>query len=142
MSTNTNMDSLPARPQPTPSEESQPYWDALREHRLVFQQCAECGKLRHYPRPMCDGCYSMKVTWYESAGVGTVASWTVAHHPFHLAFKSAVPYPLVTVELEDGVRMHAPWRGALEALALGLPVRVVFEHIDAGLTLPAFVAAG
>ena len=64
MNTNTNMDSLPARPRPTPSEESQPYWDALREHRLVFQQCAECRKLRHYPRPMCDGCYSMNVTWY------------------------------------------------------------------------------
>ena len=53
-----------------------------------------------------------------------------------------MPYPLVTVELEDGVRMHAPWRGSVAALALGLPVRVTFEHIDAGLTLPAFVAAG
>ncbi len=136
-----NMHSLPARPQPTPSEESQAYWDALREHRLVFQQCADCGKLRHYPRPMCDACYSMQVGWHESAGRGTVQSWTIAHHPFHLAFKSVVPYALVTVDMADGVRMHAPWRGAVQTLTLGLPVRVMFERIDEQLTLPAFAAA-
>ena len=136
-----NMHSLPARPQPTPSEESQPYWHALREHRLVFQQCAECGKLRHYPRPMCDACYSMNVRWQESSGRGTLQSWTIAHHPFHLAFNNAVPYPLVTVAMDEGVRMHAPWRGSVDALTLGLPVRVVFEQIDQQLILPAFVAA-
>lgn len=136
-----NMHTLPARPHPTPSEESLPYWQALREHRLVFQQCADCGKLRHYPRPMCDACYSMNVRWHESSGRGTLQSWTIAHHPFHLAFKSAVPYPLVTVDMDDGVRMHAPWRGSVAALTLGLAVRVVFEQIDQQLSLPAFVAA-
>ena len=135
-----NIDSLPARPQPTPSEESQPYWQAMREHRLVFQQCSDCGKPRHYPRPMCDACYSMNVGWRESSGHGTVQSWTIAHHPFHLAFKSAVPYPLVTVDMDEGVRMHAPWRGSVDALRLGLPVRVVFEQIGQQLSLPAFVA--
>ena len=65
----------------------------------------------------------------------------VAHHPFHLAFKSQRPYAFVTVELEDGVRMHTPWRGTVDSLALDLPVRVVFEDVEEGLTLPAFVAA-
>jgi uncharacterized OB-fold protein len=141
MSMDTSMDGLPARPRPTPTEESQGYWDALSAHRLCFQQCADCGRLRHYPRPMCDACWSMRSTWFESAGLGTVVSWTVAHHPFHLAFKRQAPYALVTVELEDGVRMHAPWRGAVESLRLDLPVRVVFEDVEDGLTLPAFVAA-
>lgn len=132
------MDTLPARPRPMPTEESQGHWEAMHAHRLAFQQCADCGKLRHYPRPMCDACFSMRSGWFESAGRGTVVSWTIAHHPFHLAFKSQAPYALVTVELEDGVRMNAPWRGAVASLALGLPVRVVFEDIDAALTLPAF----
>lgn len=136
-----NMHTLPARPHPTPTEESQAYWDALREHRLVFQQCAACGKLRHYPRPMCDACYSMEVRWQASAGRGTVQSWTIAHHPFHLAFKRVAPYGLVTVDMDEGVRIHAPWRGAVQALTLGLPVRVVFERIDEQLSLPAFVTA-
>ncbi len=136
-----NIDSLPARPLPAITIESQPYWEGLREHRLLFQQCAACGRLRHYPRPMCDACYSMEVVWHESTGHGTVQSWTVAHHPFHLAFKSAVPYTLVTVDMDDGVRMHAQWRGALETMVLGLPVQVIFETINAELCLPAFVAA-
>ncbi len=130
---------LPARPRPTPSPESQPYWDALGEHRLVFQGCADCGKLRHYPRPLCDACFSTRVAWHESSGRGQVHSWTVAHHPFHLAFKGLVPYPLITVDMEQGVRVQAPWRGPLDALRLALPVSVVFERVADDLTLPAFV---
>jgi len=39
----------PERPLPVPTRESQPYWDGLREGRLMLQHCAECGKVRHYP---------------------------------------------------------------------------------------------
>ena len=41
-------------PQPTP--DTQPYWDGLNAHRLRLQRCADCGKVRHYPRPVCDAC--------------------------------------------------------------------------------------
>ena len=132
---------LPARPAPAITPESQPYWDALREHRLVFQACGDCGRLRHYPRPLCDACYSTRVAWRQSRGRGRVHSWTIAHHPFHLAFKSLVPYPLVIVDMEEGVRVQAPWRGATAALRLALPVEAVFERVSADLILPAFVAA-
>lgn len=126
------------RPLPEPTAETQPYWAALREHRLVLQQCAACGSVRHYPRPLCDACYSDEVSWKESAGRGQVHSWTVAHHAFHPAFKSQTPYTLVTVELPEGVRLVAPWRGPQEGLKLGLPVRLLFEDVSPELTLPAF----
>ena len=32
---------------PTPTRESQPYWDGLREGKLMLQHCAACGKVRH-----------------------------------------------------------------------------------------------
>lgn len=132
---------LPGRPLPAITPESRPYWDALNEHRLVFQACADCGTVRHYPRPLCAECFSLRVTWVESRGRGTVHSWTVAHHPFHLAFKGLVPYALVTVDMPEGVRVQAPWRGEVATLKLGLPVQVVFERVAPTLTLPAFVAA-
>lgn len=128
-------------PLPTPTEDSEPYWAALREHRLVFQQCAACGKVRHYPRPLCDRCYNEEVIWRESAGRGVVESWTVAHHAFHPAFKDRTPYALVTVAMEDGVRVLGPWRGAQALLRLGLPVRVAFEEVTPALTVPAFEPA-
>jgi uncharacterized OB-fold protein len=132
-----------AKPLPEPTRDSRPYWDALREGRLMIQQCAACGKLRHYPRPVCDGCYSMETTWRQMSGRGTVHSWTVAHHPFHPGFKSELPYVLVTVDLDEGVRMLAQLRGVEpDALAVGLPVTMVAERVTDELTLPVFVSAG
>ena len=133
--------SLPARPLPEPTTESMPYWTGLREHRLRLQQCAACGKVRHYPRPLCDACYSNEITWIEAGGDGVVHSWTVAHHAFHPAFKADLPYILITVDLPEGVRLMAPFRGAEAALRLELPVRLIFEDMSPDLTLPAFVQA-
>ncbi len=130
-------DQLPEKPRPQPSTENQPYWDGLREHRLLVQRCANCNKLRHYPRPMCDACYAMDYTWQEIDGRGTVHSWATSHHPFHHSFKREVPYVTVTADLESGVRLQAPLVGSDEtALALGLRVIVDYADVDASLSLP------
>ena len=117
----------PTKPLPEPTRDSKPYWDGLNEGRLLLQQCAACRKVRHYPRPVCDGCYSMEVAWIEASGRGRVHSWTVAHHPFHPAFKGELPYIVAVVDLAEGVRMNAQMRGVTPGeMAIGLPVRVVF----------------
>jgi uncharacterized protein len=136
-------DQMVAKPVPEPTPDTQPYWDGLRAHKLLIQSCAHCGKARFYPRPMCDGCYSMECTWVEASGRGTVHSWTVTHHPFHAGFKGELPYVLATVDLAEGVRMNAQVRGIDAAdLRAGLPVRVGFEAAADGLTLPVLLPAG
>lgn len=128
------------KPVPEPTPESKPYWDALNEGRLVLQSCGACGKVRHYPRPLCDACYSFDVRWIDAQGTGNVHSWTVTHHAFNPGFKAELPYVLVTVDLPEGVRMQAPLRGAdTSVLKPGLPVRLVVELARDGLALPAFV---
>ena len=124
---------------PTPTADTQPYWDGLNEGRLRLQCCADCGKLRHYPRPVCDACFSMNSTWKDASGNGRVHSWTVTHHAFHPGWKADLPYTLVTVDLDEGVRMQAQLR-RLDAseLRIGLPVRVAYEKATEGLTLPVF----
>src|SRR5262245_46893437 len=132
-----------AKPLPEPGRDTKPYWDALNEGRLVIQQCGACGKLRHYPRPVCDACYSMEVGWREVSGRGSVHSWTVAHHPFHPGFKAELTYVLVTVDLEEGVRLIVQLHVlAPDAVTIGLPVEVAFERPTGGLTLPVFRKAG
>ncbi|HRD76918.1 MAG TPA: Zn-ribbon domain-containing OB-fold protein [Hyphomicrobiaceae bacterium] len=129
-----------AKPIPQPSQESKPFWDGLLAGKLLLQTCGSCGKVRHYPRPICPSCYSFEVRWSEAKGRGLVHSWTVTHHPFHPGFKGEVPFTLVTVDLPEGVRMQAPLRGAEAAsLKLGAPVRLVIERPTAELALPAFV---
>lgn len=130
------------KPVPEPTQDSKPYWDGLNEGRLVLQQCARCGRVRHYPRPLCDACYSFEVRWIEATGRGKVHSWTVTHHAFNPGFKPELPYVLATVDLDEGVRLQAPLRGVeRKDIRIGMPVRVTFERVKEGLTLPAFVAA-
>jgi len=125
------------KPMPEPTPDSAPYWAGLQQHKLLLQKCAGCGRIRHYPRPMCDACYSTDVTWVEAAGRGKVHSWTITHHAFVPGFRDELPYVLATVDLEEGVRMNAQLRGADPAsLRIGLPVRVDYERAREGLTLP------
>ena len=125
---------------PEPTADTKPFWDALNEGRFRLQRCADCGKVRHYPRPVCDACWSMNVTWRDASGKGRVHSWTVTHHAFHPGFKLELPYALVTVDLDEGVRMNARLRGLDPAeLRVGLPVRIDFEPVADDFTLPVFV---
>ena len=132
----------PERPLPVPTRESQSYWDGLREGRLMLQHCAGCGKVRHYPRPVCPHCFSMESEWREAPLGGKIHSWTVCHHPFNFFFKSMAPYVVALVDMEAGVRVNAPLRGMAEdALKIGAPVRLAFEPVTKDVTLPYFVAA-
>jgi uncharacterized OB-fold protein len=128
---------VPSKPTPEWTPESRPYWEGLSRHVLMLQRCADCGRVRHYPRPMCDACHSLATGWIEASGEATVHSWTVAHHPFHPAFRQELPYVLVTADLPEGARLLAQLRGAgAESLRPGLPLRVDYEDNGEGLTLP------
>lgn len=119
------MNELPAKPAPPESELSRPYWEAAARGELVIQGCASCGTLRHYPRLLCDQCYSDEVTWTVASGRAVIHSWTVAHHAYHPAFIGELPYTIVTVDLEEGPRALGRWRG--DTPSIGLPVRGWFE---------------
>jgi uncharacterized OB-fold protein len=129
------------RPLPSPNPDTLRHWKGLNEGRLLIQKCADCGKLRHYPRPVCDACLSMQALWIESSGRGVVHSWTETHHAFLPGFKSAVPYILVTVDLEEGVRVNAPYRGGEGQPEIGMPVECSFEAVTEEWMLPFFVPA-
>jgi len=124
----------PIKPTPHPTELSRPYWAAAAEGRLVLQCCTACGRVRHYPRVLCDACYSDAAHWKPASGRGKLHSWTVAHHAFHPAFAAELPYTLVTVDLEDGVRALGRWRGDA-VLALGQAVQGRFEAREGGVDL-------
>ena len=118
------------KPLPQVSEISRPYWDAAAQGRLVLQCCAKCGKVRHYPRLLCDACYSDAADWKPASGRGKVHSWTVCHHAFHKAFAGDLPYTLVTVDLEEGVRALGHWHGGATPV-IGQPVESKFDRSNA-----------
>jgi hypothetical protein len=128
-----------APPLPNPTPDTQPFWDGLARGQYLIQRCKACGKLRHYPRPVCDGCWSMEHEWIAASGTGTLHSWTVCHHPFHMGFKASSPYILATVDLAEGVRAMGQLRRSDSAtLRLGQKLRIGFEQGAAGPVLPVF----
>jgi uncharacterized OB-fold protein len=126
-----------ARLAPSMTPDTQFFWDALREHRLLIQRCAGCGALRHPPRPMCPRCRSLEWDTIESAGRGTVYSFVIPHHPPLPWFPE--PYVVALVDLDEGTRLVSNVVGiAPDAVTIGLPVEVRFEHFDGDLVLPLF----
>ena len=66
-------------------------------------------------------------------------SWTVTHQPLLRDFPEAVPYAVLVVEMDEGVRVVSGLRDLPpSALAIDLPVEVVFETVADGVRLPFF----
>lgn len=112
-----------AKPNPRADGLSRPYWDGSARGELLLQRCVACRKVRHYPQHLCPECHSDTYDWIVSPGMGVVHSWTVTHHAFLPAFATELPYALVTVDLDEGVRALGRWaQGTAVELAIGLPV--------------------
>ena len=127
------------RPVELTTELGAPFWAAAREGRLVVQECGGCGALQHYPQLRCPDCGGLLDSWKELSGRGVVYSFTVTHQGFHPWWAQRVPYAVVTVELEEGVRMVSDLPSEdLERVAIGAPVELFFDPVGDGRILPRF----
>jgi len=117
------------KPRPLPTPVSQPFWDALRDERVVLQRCDACDRWVYYPRARCPGCLSDQLTWTTVGGLGTVYTFTVAEQPTAPPFADEVPQLLAVVELTEGVRVSTTLVDVdPTGISVGLPVAPVFDH--------------
>ena len=126
---------------PAVTEETQPFWDAAAEGRLVVERCDACGADAFPPRGICRSCRSRGTGWAEVTGPGTVYSFTVNHQRWLPDLE--VPYAVVLVEFDDhpGVRVAGRLRGcAPDEATVGMTVDVGFEPGPGGYAIPSFVA--
>ncbi len=127
------------KPLPRINNVSRPFWEAARRHELMFQRCQECGRYRYPPGENCPRCLSDRLVWTRVSGQGTIHTWTVFHQVYHQAFVSDVPYAVVMVELEEGVRLLSNLVDCpTDDIEIGMPVEVVFEDATEEITLPKF----
>jgi uncharacterized protein len=127
-------------PVPEPTPESKPYWEGLREGKFMVQRCTACGRLRHYPRPLCSGCFSFDAEWTTLSGRGIVHSWTICHHAFLPAFKSWLPYIVAIADLEGGVRVNLQLAGPAEQeIRIGMLVEIAYQVVNDDFTLPVLI---
>jgi uncharacterized OB-fold protein len=126
-------------PQPLADATSLPWWQAASEHRLVVQRCADCGRTRHPPAPVCPACRSDQSDWRELSGRGEVYTYTLVHRP--IAADQSLPFAIAVVALEDsgGLRMISNLVDvAPDAIEIGMPVELVWEDMSEDLAIPRF----
>ena len=128
----------PSRPLPSLAEpDTAPFWAATREHRLTYQECASCGEVIFYPRRHCTRCLSTDLRWHDSAGAGTLYTYTVIRQHGLPYFRSRLPYVVGFVDLDEGFRLMAEIDAQPDAIDVGRRVTVGWEdHAD--LSVPVF----
>lgn len=121
--------------------EAREYYERCAAGELCIQRCDDCGTLRHHPRPHCTACLSPRWSWVRCSGRGTVHAVTVVRQNQNPRFRDRLPYVVVVVELEEGVRMLSGTTGLPpESVRVGMAVRAVFEAEADGLVVPRFGA--
>ena len=127
------------KPVPRGEDYNGEFYNFCKQHELRFQCCADCHTWRHMPRESCRNCGSFEWTWERSKGQGKIFSWSVIHRALHPGFADDLPYAVVLVELDEGVRLVSHVVDlAIADLEIGLPVEVVFEDVTPETTLHKF----
>lgn len=127
------------RPLPRGEDYNGEFYQFCKQHELRFQRCSGCQTWRHMPRESCRNCGSFEWTWERSNGTGKIFSWTIIHRALHPGFADDLPYAVVLVELDEGVRLVSHVVDLpLEHLRIGLPVTVVFDDVTPDVTLHKF----
>lgn len=142
-----SLDPKTAFPVPVADADTQPFWDGVARGELLIQRCGACQRWLWQPRPICSGCQTPGPTWTRVGGDGKIASWVVMRPPTLPAYADKVPFVVLLVELDEGVRLLGylvddagamlKTDGAAEGVAIGRRVAVRY-HDQSGTRLPSW----
>ncbi len=122
-------------PAPKVLPETQAYWTAADQGRLLVKRCNSCGQFHHYPRDICPHCLSSDTVWQDAAGTGIVYS-------FSTMGQGDAAYTLAFVTLDEGVTLMTNLVDCDPAtVRIGDRVKVVFQPSQGGHAVPMFTPA-
>ena len=135
---------------PAIDEDSAPFWEGALVGELRVQECADCGRLRFPPRPMCPYCQALAHRWPAMSGRGRLWSLVFCHPPLLEPYASQAPYNVAVVSLDEdssirlvGNVVPHPGAGigelAPDAVSIDDPVAVVFERVSDDIALPRWI---
>jgi uncharacterized OB-fold protein len=115
---------------PQGDPETQPYWDALKEHELKIQRCTDCSALRFPPQKTCIKCLGENVEWEKLSGRGTLYTYIIVTQPVLPQWREDVPYNIIQVALEEAPHIQVIGNAIgidNSALKVGMPLEAVFD---------------
>jgi len=118
-------------PAPVPNPETEAFWAAANEGRLLLRRCLACNKVHYYPRSLCPHCYGATV-WEQASGRGHIYSFSVVRW-------GAAPYVIAFVALAEGVTMMTNIVDCdVDSVHIDQPVHLVFKPSESGQLVPMF----
>ena len=124
---------------PNVGPETEPYWSACREGKLIVQRCRQCSKYQTYYRSFCCHCWSNDVEDVVASGRGNVWACTVTYQNQTPGWADQVPYVLAGVELEEGPKLITNIINCVpDSVHVGMPVKVTFVKATEEITIPFF----
>ncbi|MSQ88420.1 MAG: Zn-ribbon domain-containing OB-fold protein [Betaproteobacteria bacterium] len=123
-------------PAPAVNPENQAFFDAAANGKLLLKFCKTCQEYHHYPRTLCPHCFSEQTEWRDAKGVGTIHTHSVLRRGV------PTPYCIAYVTLDEGVSMLTNIVDCdLDAVKIGMPVKVTFKPTEGGPPVPMFTPA-
>jgi uncharacterized OB-fold protein len=120
---------------PQPNVETQKFFDAAAQGKLLLKKCTACGALHYYPRALCPFCLSDKTEWVEASGAGTIYTYSVMR-------RAPVPYAIAYVTLAEGPTMMTNIVDCeLDSIRIGQKVKLVHKPSDGGPPVAMFTPA-
>jgi hypothetical protein len=121
---------------PLVNEETQRFWDAAANGKLLYGYCLACKEPHYFPRSFCPFCFSEKVEWREASGNATVYTFSVMHR------SPTGPYAIAYVELAEGPRLLTNIVDCdFDTIKVGAKTKLVWKPSEGGAPIPFFTLA-
>ncbi len=119
--------------------ESEPFWTALHDGRLLIKHCNACDRYHYYPRPFCPHCWSDDVEWAQASGGATLYTHSVVFVNDLPPFGPQVPYIAAVVDLDEGPRMMTRVVDCeADDLKIGMRLQMRTEPVTDEVTMAVF----
>lgn len=125
------------KPMPEPTPVTEPFWNALREHKIRIQYSPSSDRYVFYPRVLAPRTLADDLEWREISGDGTLYTFTVADRPTAPPWADSLPQLLAVVEWDEGPRLSTEMVNVDPSeLRVGMRVKPVFcDYPDNDITL-------
>ena len=116
------------------------FWEGAKKNKLLIQKSTTSKKYFLYSRSFSGVTADEPFEWVESAGKGTIYSFTISHIAGGSEFYvNKTPYIVASILLEEGVRLMSNIVDCDHSIVkIGKNVKVVFKKLDNDLVFPCF----
>jgi uncharacterized OB-fold protein len=117
------------------------YFEGTAQGELRIRHCRSCDSLFRFAHAWCPQCWSADLDFKVASGRGRIETFTVVHQAPYPSFEDRIPYVIVLIELEEGVRIMSNIVHCDPGeVAIGSQVAVTYEE-RGEVMLPMFTLA-